>query len=45
MLFVSGYTPDPLTLYRRENPDTAFLQKPFDAEQLVTAVRTMLSPG
>jgi two-component system cell cycle sensor histidine kinase/response regulator CckA len=38
VLFVSGYTPDHLTLFRRENPDAAFLRKPFDVEQLVAAV-------
>ncbi|MFZ5481868.1 MAG: response regulator [Myxococcota bacterium] len=45
VVFVSGYTPEHLRVFRRENPDTAFLPKPFDVDQLVGAVRGLLAPA
>jgi DNA-binding response OmpR family regulator len=45
VVFVSGYAPAHLTIFRRENPDAAFLHKPFDPEQLVGAVRSVLRRG
>jgi CheY-like chemotaxis protein len=41
-LFVSGYTEDEIIRRGLHDPDVAFLQKPFTADELADRVRTLL---
>lgn len=41
-LFVSGYTEDEIIRRGLHDPTTAFLQKPFTADELVNKVRALL---
>ncbi|HYR37775.1 MAG TPA: response regulator [Methylomirabilota bacterium] len=43
VLFVSGYTDDAIVHHGVLEPGTAFLEKPFNPEQLVRRVREVLS--
>ncbi len=45
VLFMSGYTDDEVLRERLSTGDIAFLQKPFTAESLAVAVRTVLDDG
>jgi DNA-binding response OmpR family regulator len=42
VLFISGYTEDPDAMWLREIRSSAFLQKPFEARELLDAVRSRL---
>jgi len=43
VLFLSGYTDDAIVHHGVLEPGTAFLEKPFNPEQLVRRVREVLS--
>jgi two-component system cell cycle sensor histidine kinase/response regulator CckA len=45
VVFVSGYTEDHVVEDARRDGATAFVEKPFSADELLRAVRTVLEPG
>jgi two-component system, cell cycle sensor histidine kinase and response regulator CckA len=45
VVFVSGYTEDHVVEDARRSGATAFVEKPFSAEDLLRAVRAVLEPG
>jgi DNA-binding response OmpR family regulator len=45
VLFISGYNEDPEAMWLREIRSSAFLEKPFEATELLDAVRTRLTGG
>jgi len=45
VLYMSGYTDESLAPHNVLDPDSAFIQKPFDAARLQAAVLDVLDPG
>ena len=43
VLFMSGYAADRLDIYRAQHADVVFLQKPFNGDELLIAMRRILT--